>query len=453
MTALLPACSVFAEYPTRDIHVRSELPATTTAWLIADILRKEIPAGDDLPMHACPPVQRTGDDSYTVWYIGDEGDGLRVLRNGRISPPDSSSGPLVGCRFIPSRKLTGNRASAREEVRIEIHGGGAAGCAIRMRLEGSPAENGLSNRVIAALRTGTEVFHATRWIERGAFDRAEVRAATTLREWNSNATAHHRCITARLHYVRARVDLARSDFAAARAHLRQALRADPGLVVARRALARTCASLADRAGVLSHSRGRVKVPAEHDAAKLARGATELLEIGEITAASHWAQKALDRDPRSREVLRLLAATFAAGGKHQRTLETQLLTLERFGFDASLVLSVAQRCASLGDVMTGARVLSRYREQLEIAEPRRAQKLMRRLCRNIPSGQAYRLLQRSGSTLADEFRQDAGPACVELFSKLSDLRRSHGDVPAFAPRLTGQLAMDGYRMAPGVGPAR
>jgi hypothetical protein len=43
--------------------------------------------------------------------------------------------------------------------------------------------------------------------------------------------------------------------------------------------------------------------------------------------------------------------------------------------------------------------------------------------------------------------------VELFGKLSDLRRSHGDVPAFAPRLTGQLAMDGYRMAPGVGPAR
>ena len=61
MTAPLPACSVFAEYPTRDIHVRSGLPATTTAWLIADLLRKEIPAGDDLPMHACPPLQRTGD--------------------------------------------------------------------------------------------------------------------------------------------------------------------------------------------------------------------------------------------------------------------------------------------------------------------------------------------------------------------------------------------------------
>jgi tetratricopeptide (TPR) repeat protein len=453
MIALLPSCALFTSRPSRELDIQSELPATTAAWLIAELCRQEMPAGEDLAMHAFPPMHATDDRTFVIWYIGDAGDGFRVVRNGRISPPDRGSAPLVGCRFLPNATPSGNTATAEDEVWIEVRDDGAGGSTIRLRLEGTPAVRGLTDRVVRALRTGHAVRQTAEFIAQGEYAAAESCAAAELATRDQDASAHHELLVARLHHFRARVDLAGQDFAAARAHLRQALRADASLRVARTLLAETCRRMADRRGFLTHDRGRATGLDELSANALERGAAELLAAGDITAAQHWAKKVLHRTPRSLAAMRVLAETLVAQRKPQRALETELLALERFGFDAALVLGVAQRYATLGNGMAGARLLARFHNELDLAQPRRADKLMRRLCKNLEPGPAYRLLRGHDMALAQTFRHGAGPACTELFSQLATMRRSHDEVAATAPQLATRHTMDGYRSAPGVRPAR
>ena len=135
LCSLLPACGIFdfEAQPSRDHSVAIALSPTTAAWVIAEVCRKHLPDADPLTMHAHAPLYRVGPDHFLIRYTAHDGDGFRVIQNGRISGP-AGDGSVRGCTFHASPQASGNSSWIRDAgfgMRVARYGMQDAECGIR----------------------------------------------------------------------------------------------------------------------------------------------------------------------------------------------------------------------------------------------------------------------------------------------------------------------------------
>lgn len=493
MPLLTGSCIVFGTpVPRQKLALTIAVAPSTAAYLIADLVRRQIRGADPLPASTSAPILWQGGERYTVRYSRHGDDGFRVFLNGRITPParptltaEIGPCPLQGCRFVAAGVYTGSPLIADRELYIEVQpcllAGGIPGCRVEGYLEGLPDQGEIPAAIRLVLGAAATIRDTAALLRDRQFRAVEQRAAAAVALLEAVGHDGRAFLLSRLLCHRAAAAVARGDLVAARVFLGRALDHDQRLLAARYWLFTTDKRLANlhqarrNLSMLAHSELDESLQSRAQAGLMKnlrnqrrRGdpklfeqrAREALEKWDLAAAYAWARQAIGTGSTSPEIQSILARVHGLRAEHQLAFEEELV-LFRGGLDQpQLVARMAERHLALGNAPAGLRLLALNWNQVLATDHAGATALLERLLREIKPELACRILVSAGTPgLAKVQLQkwratgDANEAAIPLLERVPALRAQQQETATRPPRPAGPEPRTGFETAPGVQPRR
>ncbi len=488
---LLGSCSLLGPpAPRQEFALTAAIPPITAAYLVADLVRRQIRGADPSPS-AFAPVLSCGGNSYTVLYTRQGDDGFRVFLNGRITPPEHPRlsaeivpCPLDGCRFVPAGSYTGSPMIAEDEIYIRIQplvlNGASGGCRVEGHLRGLPTQTDLQVAICRALTMAVKIRETAALLENREFRAVEAEAAAAVAVLEIAGTHGQPFLLSRLLCHRAAAASASGDLVAARAFLGRALDHDERLQAARCWLLATDRRLANlhqarrNLLVLAHAelpeslRSRAQAALirslrnqgrDGDATVFEQRAKQALKDWDLTAAYAWARRAIGAGSTSPETQAILARVHGLRAQHQLAFEEELLLFNGGRDQPGLIVRMAERHLALGNAPAGLRLLALSWHQACAADRPGAIAVLERLLEKTGPELACRILVSAGaSELAEaqlrEWRRTGGAAnvAISLLERVPELRARERAAPP-SQRPAAPQRRSGFESAPGLLPRR
>lgn len=472
---VVPCCTTTVVVPPDGSVLRTPADPATVAWALAWLCRDAHPSSDPLPFRGPVPVVRSDARTFSI-AIGRYGveTPYRCETNGRLPEPaatalDDGRMLWVPPRFQPARDHTVAPGSAdRLEIEIAASDGETD---VRIVVAGDAASPELVRRLVAAVDVLTATEESARLLLEGTPGRAALRAETELALLKAEGVTGLGRLLAPLHAHLATARVRLGELADARNALSSAIASAPRV----RALRIRAADLdvrlarsteaeramrvlssdplggpATRVAAARASIARATLAANRSTRETLGAARRLLAEGDVEGAAAWSRTA--RTCPGERFGGIDIELFRARGDHRTAFSLGIERLVRFGYDADLVIGMADDAEAYGDPATGLRLIARHWNALVRDRSEDALAVAERLARSAGPDLSTRVALAEGNdivaSLALRTASPAGQPDQIDRHRLASLRALANRHPTTRP-----ITTDGFELAPGVSPIR